>query len=178
MTDKNIFIAHMPEVDLRPDLTTIFDHARAAANEINLDEIGQAFHQVIIVTPGRLLISKTCPLEEDIPVELLAILNELVPPLPAVNIAVIAYTFLDALKTDMRRAIPFIDFLIGFGALGHRVWVFEGHNSAISAGCKDADLLLVDEKMAEILDRENMDWRAQARSVMRGETIKLIAHPS
>jgi hypothetical protein len=178
MNENNLFIPHIPEVDLRPNLGGIFDRARAAAGEINLDEIGQAFHQIIIVTPGRLLISKTCPLLEDIPVELTALLSELVPPQPTVDIAVIAYTYLDALKTDMRRAIPFIDFLLGFGAVGHRVCVFEGHSSALSAGCKDADLLLVDEKMAEILDRENTDWRAQARAAMRGETIKLIARPS
>jgi len=178
MTEKNLFIPHMPEVDLRPNLAAIFDSARAAADEITLDEIGQAFHQIIIVTPGRLLISKECPLLENIPLDLLAILEELVPSQPTVDIAVIAYTFLEALKTDMRRAIPFIDFLIGFGAIGHRVWVFEGHSSALAAGCKNADLLLVDEKMAQILDRDNADWRVHARAVMRGETIKLITHPS
>jgi len=177
MTQKDLFIPHMPEVDLRPNLRTIFDSARAVAGETNLDEIGQHHHQIIIVTPGRLLISKDCPLAENIPVEQLAILGELVPPRPAVNIAVIAYTYLEALQADMRRAIPFVDFLIGFGALGHRVWAFEGHSSALVAGCKDADLLLVDESMAAILDKSNKDWRAQALAVMRGETIKLVAHP-
>ena len=177
MTDNNLFTPKMPEVDLRPNLFAIFDRARAAAGEVNLDEIGKEHHQIIIVTPGRLLISKECPLAEEIPVEQLALLGELVPPDPANHIAVIAYTYLDALQANMRRAIPFIDFLIGFGALGHRVWIFEGHNSAIEAGCQNADLLLVDQKMAQILDKENTKWRAQALDAMRGETIKLIAHP-
>ncbi len=178
MNEKNLFTPHMPEVDLRPNLRAIFDRARAAASEIILDEIGKAHHQIIIVTPGRLLISKDCPLAENIPVEQLAILGELVPPEPAVNIAVIAYTYLEALQADMRRAVPFIDFLLGFGALGHRVWAFEGHSSALVAGCMDADLLLVDEKMAAMLDQDNADWRAQALAVMRGENIRIVAHPS
>lgn len=167
----------MPEVDVRPNLGGIFNRARAAAAELNLDEIGRAHNQIIIVTPGRLLIAKDCPLAEDIPVEQLALLGELVPPDPQIQIAAIAYTYLEALKNDMRRAIPFIDFLLGFGALGHTVWLFEGHPSALSAGCRDADLLLVDEAMASILDQEEPDWRAQALDVMRGKTIKLIARP-
>lgn len=178
MDDKNLFTPRMPEVDLRPNLSTIFDSARAAASELILDEIEKAHHQIIFITPGRLLISKDCPLAENIPVEQLALLGELVPPRPAINIAVIAYTYLEALQKDMRRAIPFVDFLLGFGALGHRVWIFEGHSSALVAGCKNADLLLVDEKMAEIIDQENHEWRAQALAVMQGDTIKLVAHPS
>ena len=82
MIEKDIFTPHMPEVDLRPDLAGIFARARAAAAEINLDEAGHAHNQVIIVTPGRLLIAKDCPLAENIPVEQLAILGELVPPEP------------------------------------------------------------------------------------------------
>jgi len=177
MAEKDLFTPKMPDVDVRPNLDAIFGRARAAAGELELDQIGRAHHQIVIITPGRLLISKTCPLLENIPVELTAILSELVPPEPTVDIAVIAYTYLEALQADMRRAIPFIDFLLGFGAVGHRVWVFEGHNTAITAGCSQADLLLVDEKMAQILDGQNKDWRTQAQAVMRGETIKLVAHP-
>ena len=175
MTEKELFTPHIPEVDVRPELIGIFDRARAAAGEIVENENGRTHHQVIIVSPGRLLFAKDCPALEDIPVEQLALLGELVPPSPKVNIAMIGYTYLEALKTDMRKAIPFIDFLLGFAAMGHRVWVFEGHSTALTAGCKDADLLLVDEAIAEILDKENADWRAQALAVMRGETIKLIA---
>jgi hypothetical protein len=178
MTDNDLFTPHMPEVDLRPELDGIFDRARAAAAELNLDEIGAAHNQLIIVTPGRLLIAKDSPLQEDIPMEQLGLLGELVPPEPSINIAVIAYTYLDALKTDMRRAIPFIDFLLGFSAIGHLVWIFEGHQSALAAGCRDADLLLVDEAMATFLDQDVPDWRTQALAVMRGDTIRLVSHPS
>ncbi|MCD6356383.1 MAG: hypothetical protein J7L66_03760 [Anaerolineaceae bacterium] len=130
---------------------------------------------MIIITPGRLLIGKDCPLAEEIPVEQLALLGELIPPQPPIHIAVIAYTFLDALKTDIRRAIPFFEFLLGFSALGHTVWVFEGHRSALSAGCTEADLLLVDSGMQDALNAQNPDWRAQALEAMRGSTIRIIA---
>lgn len=175
MKEKDLFIPHMPEVDVRPKLGGIFDRARAAAGETSIDKEGREHNQVIIVTPGRLLIGKDCPLAEDLPVEQLAILGELVAPNPKVNIAAIAYTYLEALKTDVRRAIPFIDFLLGFGALGHRVLVFEGHSSALTAGCRDTDLLLVDEAIAAIMDADNPEWRTQAKVVMRGDTIKIIA---
>ena len=116
-------------------------------------------------------------LVENIPVELLTLLSELEPPQPFINIAVLAYTYLDALKVDIRRAIPFFDFLLGFAALGHTVWVFEGHTSALAAGCREADLLLVDSGLLPALEAHNPEWRTQALQAMRGDTVKLIARP-
>ena len=81
------------------------------------------------------------------------------------------------MKENLLAAIPFFDFLLGFSAIGHRVWVYEGHSSALAAGCRDADLLLVDAAMAAILDAENPDWRKQAQTAMRGETIRVVARP-
>lgn len=177
MTEKGLFTPRMPEVDVRPEIGAIFSRARTAAAQTHLGDDGIEHHQVIIITPGRLLIAKDCPLAGDIPTEQLALLRELVPPQPCVNIAVLAYTYLDALKTDIRRAIPFFDFLLGFSALGHAVWVFEGHLSALTAGCRDADLLLVDSGMLPALEANNPDWRDQALQAMRGDTVKLIARP-
>lgn len=175
MTEKDLFTPCMPEVDVRPEIGTIFSRARAAAAQTRVGEDGIEHRQVIIITPGRLLIAKDCPLAGDIPTKQLAQLSELVPPQPCINIAVFAYTYLDALKTDIRRAIPFFDFLLGFAAIGHAVWVFEGHTSALGAGCRDADLLLVDSGMLPALEANNPDWRAQALQAMRGDTVKLIA---
>ena len=177
MADKDLFTPRMPEVDVRPEIGAIFSRARAAAAQTHTGEDGIERRQVIIITPGRLLVAKGSPLAEDIPVEQLALLGELVPPQPLINIAVLAYTYLDALKTDIRRAIPFFDFLLGFAALGHTVWVFEGHASALSVGCREADLLLVDSGLLPALEAHNPDWRAQALQAMRGDTVKLIARP-
>ena len=174
MTKKDLFAPRMPEVDFRPEIGTIFSRARAAAAQTHVGEDGIEHHQVIIVTPGRLLVAKDCPLAGDIPAEQLAQLSELVPSQPRINIAVFAYTYLDALKTDIRRAIPFFDFLLGFAAIGHAVWVFEGHESALAAGCRDADLLLVDSGLLPDLEAHNPDWRAQALQAMRGDIVKLI----
>jgi len=177
MVDKDLFTPRMPEVDVRPKIDIIFSRARAAAAQTHFGEDGIEHRQVIIITPGRLLVAKSSPLDEDISVEQLALLSELVPPQPRINIAVLAYTYLDALKADIRRAVPFFDFLLGFAAFGHTVWVFEGHISALAAGCREADLLLVDNGLLPALETHNPEWRAQALQAMRGDTVKLIARP-
>ena len=177
MADKELFTPRIPEVDTRPGIGAIFSRAREAAAQTHLGEDGIERRQVIIITPGRLLVAKDSPLVEDIPVDLLTLLSELVPPQPFINIAVLAYTYLDALKVDIRRTVPFFDFLLGFAALGHTVWVFEGHTSALSAGCSEADLLLVDSGLLPALEAHNPEWREQALQAMRGDTVKLIARP-
>ena len=178
MADKDLFTPRIPEVDVRPEIGAIFSRARAAAAQTYIGEDGIERRQVIIITPGRLLVAKGSPLVDEIPVELLTLLSELVPPQPFINIAVLAYTYLDALKVDIRRAIPFFDFLLGLTALGHTVWIFEGHTSALSAGCMEADLLLVDSGLLPALEAHNPDWRTQALQAMRGDTVKLIARPN
>ena len=170
MDKETIFIPRMPEVDIRPEMGAIFARARAVAGQTK-----DGHRRVVIVTPGRLLIAKTCPDLDVFSVEQLALLGELVPPEPKVNIAVIAYTYLEALKADIHKAIPFFDFMLGFSALGHTVWIFEGHSSALPAGCAEADLLLVDSAMALEMDAGNPGWQEQAKSAMRGDTIRIIA---
>ncbi len=177
MADKDLFTPRMPEVDVRPEIGAIFSRAREAAAQTHIGEDGIERRQVIIITPGRLLVAKGSPLVGDIPVELLTLLGELVPPQPFINIAVLAYTYLDALKVDIHRAIPFFDFLLGFAALGHTVWIFEGHTSTLAAGCMEADLLLVDSGLLPALEAHNPDWRKQALQAMRSNTVKLIARP-
>ena len=177
MAEKDIFIPNLPEVDIRPEISSIFSRARAAAAQTQTSDDGIDRHQVIIITPGRLLIAKSCPVVGDILEKQITLLKKLVPPHPLVNIAVLAYTHIDALKTDIKRAIPFFDFLLGFATLGHTVWIFEGHSSALSAGCREADLLLVDSGLLPALEANNPDWRTQALQSMRGNTIRLIARP-
>ena len=115
----------MLEVDERPDIESVFIKARIAADESREDEYGLYRRQVIIVTPGRLLVSKICPLPSEIPADELSRLIKLIPPQPSRNIAVVAFTYLEALKTDVLQAIPFFSYLLGFATLGHKVWIFE-----------------------------------------------------
>lgn len=170
--EDSIFTPRMPEVDIRADIETIFSKARTAADDLVEDDGGLFHRQVVIVTPGRLLLGDTCPLPGEIHKDELSRLTEILPPKPVKNIAVIGFTQLDALQMDIRQAIPFHGYLLGFASLGHRVWVFEGHASALAAGCRDADLLLVDEGMLAELDK---DWRTNAEKAMRGSKIKIIA---
>ncbi len=166
------FTPSLPEVDLRPDIENVFDRARQAAVKAE-----QGRRQVIIVTPGRLLLARACPLADDLDLASLATLELLAPPERKRNIAVIAYTELEALKVNIRTAIPFWDFLAGLAAIGHSVWIFEGHPAALQAGCRAADLLLVDEGMLPFLE-ENPDWRALAQSAMRRPNIRVIPRQS
>ena len=73
------------------------------------------------------------------------------------NIAVIANTELQAVTKEISKAIPFVGMLMGFAYIGHAVWIFEGHPDALEAGCRDADVLIVDGGMAPFLSK---DWIA------------------
>jgi len=170
---EELFTPRMPEVDIRPDIETIFSRARSMADESVEDEAGLFHCQIVVVTPGRLLAGKPCPLPAQVPVDEIKRLKKLAPPKPRLQIAAIAYTALEALQTDMTKAIPFIGYLLGFGMLGHAVWIFEGHPTALAAGCRDADMLVVDGGMLPFLSIEP-DWQATALGAMRGKAIKLI----
>ena len=97
----DLFIPHMPDVDIRPDIESVFSKALVAANESRENGDGLFHRQVIIVTPGRLLISKACMLPSEIPADELLKLTALIPPHPPKNISVITYTYLEALKKDI-----------------------------------------------------------------------------
>ena len=174
MTEKeDLFLPHIPEVDIRPNIDEIFDRARKAADESAQDEDGLYHRQVIIITPGRLLIGKECPLPAELSNDEIIKLTNLIPVNPSRNIAVIAYTYLEALKKNILQAIPFFGYLLGFATIGHNIWIFEGHPSALAAGCKDADLLIVDGGMIHDLEK-NDGWQQAAVNAMRGNEIKII----
>ena len=57
---------------------------------------------------------------------------------------------------------------MGLSYIGHAVWLFEGHASALAAGCRDADVLFVDGEMVSHLQ---VDWVQVAASTMRHKEI-------
>lgn len=65
-------------------------------------------------------------------------------------------------------SFPFAGLFIGLAYIGHTVWIFEGHPSALVAGCRDADLLIVDGGMIPFMAK---DWATTAASVMRNKEI-------
>jgi hypothetical protein len=58
--------------------------------------------------------------------------------------------------------------LVGLSYIGHAVWVFEGHASALAAGCREADVLIVDSAMRPLLPPA---WDADAAAAMRNGNI-------
>ncbi len=68
-------------------------------------------------------------------------------------------------------AIPFFGLLRKLGYLGHAVWIFEGHVSAMAAGCQDADVLIVDDGMMPYLPG---NWRSVATRAMRGSEVHVF----
>jgi hypothetical protein len=58
--------------------------------------------------------------------------------------------------------------LMGLTYIGHAVWVFEGHPSAFTVGCRHADVLIVDSSMLGGLED---GWEDRAAAVMRNANI-------
>lgn len=108
---------------------------------------------------------RPCPAPGSLSVDELAAAARIAPAGAAKNVAVIAYNEIDAVRGDISTAIPFFDLLKQVGYLGHAVWIFEGHVSAMAAGCQDADVLIVDDGMMRYLPG---NWRSVASGVMRG----------
>jgi hypothetical protein len=160
----------MPEVDVPADLDAIFEQARRAARGEGDRPPGRPGRNVIIVTPGRMLKFQACPDPDSMPEARVAPIERMMPRAPRRNVAAIAYTELAAIQANAGRAIPFLGFLLGFAYLGHAVWVFEGHPSALAHGCRDADVLFVDGAMAPHLQS---DWPAVAAAAMRRPEIYL-----
>ena len=141
---KDLFFPHLPEVDIRTDIDSVFSKARLAADQSREDEDGIFHRQVIIVTPGRLLISKLCPLPSEIPADrIIKIILTYPSPTPK-NIAVISYTYLEALKKIFFRQFLFLDFCLVSLQSAILFGFLRVIRSAMKAGCKDADILLVD----------------------------------
>ena len=159
----------MPEVDLSRDADKVFDAARAAGETVRPDAPDR--RQIVLVTPARVTMLQSCPAPGSLSDEELLPAQQLAPGEASKNVAVIAYTDLDAMSDRIHRAIPFFDLLRQLGYLGHAVWIFEGHVSAMAAGCRDADLLIVDDGMLPYLPG---NWRSVASRVMRGSEVHVF----
>lgn len=162
------FTPRMPEVDVPPDLDARFARARRIASGDGAVPTphGQVEGQrhLIIVTPGRMCMMRPCPRPGSMQDSAVAAIEQIAPSSTPLTIAVIALTELSAVRASLAKAIPFVGYLLGLAYVGHTVVVFEGHASALRAGCRDADLLIVDEAMIPALPR---DWLSVAWSVMR-----------
>jgi hypothetical protein len=166
---KDIYQPHMPQVDALEKLDDIFAEARKAARgEIRPPGAGPDERFYVVVTPGRMVMYKPCPLPGSMSPDQVAPIERLLPPVVKRNIAVIANTEVQTVTKEISRAIPFVGMLMGFAYIGHAVWIFEGHPTSLQAGCREADLLIVDGGMTPFLSK---DWIQAALSTMGDKEI-------
>ena len=160
---KDRYAPFMPDVDEQGNVQEVFAEARTAASKAP-DGRG-----IVLIGPDRAVMVLPVPprspgMDAQAP---------RVPDIPSDqprNIAVIANTGILAATQgkppDLQEAakvIPFLGMLIAFGYAGHRVWIFEGHASALTAGLEHAEILLLDSGMLPLLQN---DWMSVAQRVM------------
>jgi hypothetical protein len=165
----------MPQVDIPPDIEERFKKAWRLASEgpdiATLTAAPAGQRNIIIVTPGRATIVQPCPRPGSMDGSAVQAIEKIAPQQKPSNIAVIAFTQLDAIMKSISKAIPFLGYIMGLSYIGHNVIVFEGHPSAIKAGCRDADMVIADEAMVPHLQR---DWMSVVLSVMRGSQLLIF----
>ncbi|MDH4101133.1 MAG: hypothetical protein OEV28_11250 [Nitrospirota bacterium] len=164
--DKGLQAPYMPGVKELPDMEEVFAKVRHDATGDGAWQDKDRY--VAIVTPSRRLIRKPCPRPGSMPEERVAAIAEILPPDARKHVVAIACNDFSAYRLDISSMIPFFGFLLGFAYIGHTVTVFEGHPTVFKAGCKDADVLIVDGGMVPYLQG---DWIEAASSVMKNPEI-------
>ncbi|MCZ2151902.1 MAG: hypothetical protein LC126_29515 [Bryobacterales bacterium] len=152
----------------------VFSNARAIA--------AREKRQVVVIRPDLTILRLGCPPPDSMPTDAVARVEAIVPGIARFNIAVIAPTRGipgpdEGLAEPGARQwlaagkdIPFFGILNGLAYVGHAVWVFEGKDSEMEEGCRDADILIVDSALAESIPETSL---GRARRVMRGSSLFL-----
>jgi len=154
----------LPEVAPRADIEAVFARLRkTAASQSNP-------RGVVVLTPERKLIVVPAPEATPAVAAMAANLNKLIPAATGRSIAGIGYTVASsfAQANDPNQSAPFFTLLVGLCYIGHAVWVFEGQPSALEAGCRDADVLIVDSAVRPALAQ---GWVETVAAVMRNANI-------
>jgi hypothetical protein len=131
---------------------------------------------VTIVRPDRQCMVLPAPPAGSMKPEATQSVESMLPSATRRNVAVIADTSFAAAPqppqiAEVGRAIPFFGILIGLSYIGHAVWIFEGAAEALAAGCRDADVLIVD---SAVLPRLPKEWAKPAGEAMRNPNILLF----
>lgn len=159
------FTPRMPVVDVVPDVAARFAEARRLLAD------PAAGRRIAVITPGRMIMLLACPSPGSATPVMLAAIERLAPAAAPLDVVAISMTELGAVRANLAAAVPFAGYLLGMGYAGHSVAIFEGHPSALGAGCRGADLLLVDAAMAPFLQA---DWPDVAHRAMRRPRILLL----
>ena len=153
----------VPDVSSRSDIEEVFARLRRTAAD-----------GIAILKPDRThIVMPRLAKSESLEATAKA-MDQLVPGAVKRNIAVISVTVFETANgaapglAEVSRAIPFLGMLVGLSYIGHCVWVFEGHTSALGAGCRNADILIVDSALHGKLAA---GWDGQCLSTMRNGNI-------
>jgi hypothetical protein len=152
------------DVDVPDNLASVFVDARRLASGEHPHSLGEK--HVVILTPGRAMISIPALPKEALSPDLLAGTKKWLGP-ESRDITVVSYTKLEALMDEDHgkiKCVPFLPKLCILAAAGHNVVVFEGHPSALELGLRDTDVLIIDSGMLPFLQD---DWMKVAVRVMR-----------
>lgn len=166
-TEADLFAPRMPEVDFPVHLEEVFAKARRVGSG-ELAPPNSTGRHLAIVTPGRMVMMHPCPAPGTMSPTAVESVEKILSSENKRKVAVIAFTELEALRADLKKAIPFFGLLTGLAYIGHSVWVFEGHSSALAGGCREADVLIVDEMMIPFLAS---DWVRTVSKVMPRPSI-------
>jgi hypothetical protein len=69
---------------------------------------------------------------------------------------------------EIAKRVPFFGLLIGLAYTGHAVWIFEASPEVVTAGCEEADVLIVDSEALSSLPK---GWAEDAALAMRNANI-------
>jgi hypothetical protein len=139
-----------------------FDKARAQAARGNL---------VVVREDGQWLLLPALP-RTSVKPEMVAAIERMIPSTTKRNVAVIADTSWATSAAPSiqiaNQAIPFFGLLMGIATVGHSVWTFDGEVNLVNAGCREADVLIVDSASVPLMPA---DWAIEAEKVMRNPQI-------
>jgi len=128
-------------------------------------------HLVVIREDGQCLVLPALPTTSINP-EMVIAIEQIIPSIRKRNVAVIGNTTWASSPSPglqaAKDAIPFWGLLMGFTSIGHSVWVFHASANLLIAGCRDADVLIVDSASVVELPA---NWQSAAEKVMRNPQI-------
>jgi hypothetical protein len=159
---------YMPKIEERTGMEEYFAKIRHTAAGTGAGD------GLVIVKPDRTLMVMPRLGETEQLKKMADSVRKIVPATVQRNIAVVAFTVFGASPggevglTEVDKAIPFLGMLVGLSYIGHAVWIFEGHESALVEGCREADILMVDSAMRPFLAP---GWDAKVAAVMRNANI-------
>ena len=174
ITANRLRIALFTEPDFRRDSNVIeFPGFEVLFSKVRRQ--AAASRGVSIVRPDQSWFVLPAPPQGTIDAKMINVVKGVIPSEQPRNVAAVAAAgalAIDAGQTpampDVARRVPFFGLLIGLAYTGHAVWMFEASSALMSAGCEDADVLIIDSNALATLPS---GWAVDAGAVMRNPNI-------